>query len=110
MTTAEELRIVRRAIEDLGPNSYCGPWLAWVLPELESDLRSDKLPTVTPKAAKIEAALIISQAKAEAAAILAKARQARSDLVLDINAALRHLEEGEELLQKLRDLRDAQKK
>lgn len=52
MTKKKELDAVRDLAKELGPDSYLGPWLESILPELESDLRSDILPTLSLKQAK----------------------------------------------------------
>lgn len=44
-TKAAELNELKALAEKLGPQSYCGPWLASVLVEVEADMRSDMGPT-----------------------------------------------------------------
>lgn len=54
MLKAQEIQILRDAIERLGNDSYCGPWLTSVLYEVESDIRSDMMPAATIKATQAE--------------------------------------------------------
>ena len=44
MTKSEELAILRDAAERLGPDSYCGPWLAEQLELVERDMLADLAP------------------------------------------------------------------
>ena len=45
MSKAQELAILDRAIADLTPNSYLGPYLASVRADVEMSIRSDIMPT-----------------------------------------------------------------
>lgn len=47
MTKQQELDILKSTIQQLGPDSYIGPWLAEQLPGIERDIRSDIQPLVT---------------------------------------------------------------
>ena len=49
-TRDDEIAILREAIRQLGPLSYCGPWLADQLPEIERDMRNDFFPQIDRKA------------------------------------------------------------
>lgn len=44
MTKSDEIAILRDTVQRLGPNSYCGPWLADQLQQIEADMRSDLSP------------------------------------------------------------------
>jgi len=45
MTKKKELAIIKKAMMDLGKDSYIGPWLKSNMPYLESCLKADYLPT-----------------------------------------------------------------
>lgn len=47
MTKKQELEIIAEAASRLGPDSYLGPWLTQLLPELEQAMRSDTIPQIT---------------------------------------------------------------
>lgn len=47
MTKKQELEIITEAASRLGPDSYLGPWLTQLLPELEQAMRSDTIPQIT---------------------------------------------------------------
>lgn len=70
---AEELEILEAAIEQLGPDSYLGPWLTQVRAEVESAIRSDYFPAITLAAAQATANEIVAQTNSDAAEIIAKA-------------------------------------
>ena len=44
MTKSQEIQILRETVERLGPQSYCGPWLAEQIQFIEADIRSDLSP------------------------------------------------------------------
>jgi hypothetical protein len=44
MTKAEEIEILRTAAQQLGPNSYLGPYIADQIPYLEEMIRQDIFP------------------------------------------------------------------
>jgi len=81
MTKAEEIQILEEAIEKLGSDRYLGQWLASVRAEVEREVRSDFLPspTLTNAAARYNAR--IQSAEAEAARIIAAAKNAAKRLV-----------------------------
>lgn len=43
ITKEQEVKIIEKAIEDLGPNSYLGPWLLCGLGTIERNIRADML-------------------------------------------------------------------
>lgn len=81
MTKAEEIAILRKAAEQLGPNSYCGPWLEEEIPLIESDIRGDQSPRASFREARRNAEATIEDAKAYAARLVEDAKKQR-DLIL----------------------------
>lgn len=103
MTKSNELAILTDCVQKLGSDSYCGDWLKSVLPEIESLMRSDMIPTLTisetrsqcdsmRKEAANHSANIISQAELQSAKIISeaerKATMIRETLKRDIQKAL----------------------
>lgn len=91
MTKNEELETLRKTAEKLGRDSYCGPWLLDQIPCIESEIRSDFLPTPsfsesrrmhenTLAEAKKHSAEIIKTAEEKAEKILREA-QDKADLI-----------------------------
>lgn len=82
MTKQAELDILRATVAKLGADSYCGPWLASVLPEIEQDIVSDIDPfPMLPSQALRRGAEIRAGAVAEAAEMVESARvQAKKGL------------------------------
>lgn len=75
MTKDNELDVLKRAIVELGPDSYLGPWLKAALPAIEADIRSDFSPNVIlPGEANAEGTRIIEAAKRTAAQMVAQAQ------------------------------------
>jgi cell division septum initiation protein DivIVA len=85
MDKQNELAILQKTAEELGPDSYCGPWLLSILPQIVADMLDGLPPAPTMYAsrelsisllvnARYEAEQIITKAKAEAAQILEHAR------------------------------------
>ena len=78
MTKNKELEILRRTASELGADSYTGPWLESILPDLESVMRSDFLPTLTVQeailAADKAATEILDAAQSRAKQILTAAK------------------------------------
>lgn len=72
---AEEIAILRDAIAKLGPLSYCGPWLACQLAEIERDLGNDFFPQVDRAAAIRDCEQLIAVAKDNAREIEATAHR-----------------------------------
>ena len=90
-TKTDELTALQRLIDELGPESYLGPWLADAFDHLAADLRADMAPLnpmdqyraatkwrIDTDAAcrqmRDEARLTLDQAHAQAGAITGKAR------------------------------------
>jgi hypothetical protein len=67
-TKAEELAAVRALADQLGPNSYLGPWLSDALPWLADQLRCDYMPQ-RARAMAEEAARVKAKACCDAIAI-----------------------------------------
>lgn len=98
-----ELEILRDCVAKLGRNSYCGAWLAEILPSIESDIQADLVPTATIAATRIEcermvddakqrASELISAAESKAVRIEAECNATRGRLRRDLNAALDRME------------------
>lgn len=75
MSKAAELDVLDRAIAELGPSSYLGPWLAQVRAEVAGMVRSDFFPNVSLAGARDAAASIVEHATVQAADIVAKAHR-----------------------------------
>lgn len=93
LTKADELSALRKLAEQLGPNSYLGPWLQGALPYLIDSLKSDIYPVSalqlhqqatadclqgfkTRQQAETEAREVLDSAQQRAEALL---KQARAD-------------------------------
>lgn len=87
----QELVALKALAKHLGPDSYVGPWLTDVIPQIEQDMRSDILPVRTYAQcredceaavadARARAAEIVARAEREAAATIARAVQQRADI------------------------------
>jgi len=87
LTKAEELSALRRLSEQLGPNSYLGPWLQDALPYLSNSLRSDIHPISALQLHqqatddRVQGLLTMQQAQIEARELLDSARQ-KADVLL----------------------------
>lgn len=92
MTKKQEIEILHETITKLGPDSYCGPWLESVLSEVESEMRSDFLPTPSLWVTKKECADLVNAAKLEAGKLvqdaLATAERMRAACRRDLDAAI----------------------
>lgn len=93
---AEEMAILDKAIMDLGPDSYIGPWLQSIRGEVLRDITSDLSPVPTVKDAREAHGSIVADAKNIAGGIIqeaerkAKEWERRSDDIVDnARAALR---------------------
>jgi len=81
LTKAQELMILDAAIQNLGVDSYLGPYLKDVRADVERDIRGDimpmaLMPSESLKRAARERAGIIEAANAEAARIVERAEAA----------------------------------
>ena len=87
LTKAEELSVLRRLAEQLGPHSYLGPWLQDALPYLSDSLRSDIHPISALQLHqqatddRVQGLLPMQQAQIEARELLDSARQ-KADVLL----------------------------
>src|ERR1043166_933705 len=72
-TKQQEIEILEAAIQQLGPDSYLGPWLQSVAGEVERLVRCDIFPELSLKAAQEDAAVIKRNAQGEAENIIKKA-------------------------------------
>lgn len=87
MEKSQELKILESCVQQLGPDSYCGPWLTELLPSIAADLQSDFVPQcVMPRiaygtareilaGARVEAEKITDKAKVQAETIIESAKQ-----------------------------------
>jgi hypothetical protein len=97
MTKSQEIEILREAASKLGADSYLGPWLLQLLPELEAHMRADVRPMITVAdaieyaqgRAELEADRIIRFAQTEAAKAKADAEKYREQ-ARGIAGNLRH--------------------
>ena len=75
MTKNDEIQILLACAEKLGRDSYCGPWLADQIPFVESDMRSDILPTPTWSESRRMHDNTLASAREQAANILKSANE-----------------------------------
>ena len=110
MKKQDEISILRETAAKLGPDSYCGTWLAEQIPFVESAIQSDMHPEfralsiaqAEKKACELvekggnAAREIIAKAEKEAAEIIAKAQSKANNSIYraaaDLRAALKSLE------------------
>lgn len=86
---SEEIAILTAAAKKLGSESYTGPWLSKVLPQLEQDMKNDFMPDFDWHKAARECTALKEEAKAEAARMIQSAKdeaqrireRAQSDLI-----------------------------
>ena len=82
MTKDQELAILARAADDLGPHSYLGPWLNSVLPEIAQAITSDVTPSPElPHVARLRSAAIIEHAEAAVCDLRQRAEKDCADLL-----------------------------
>lgn len=108
MTKDQEINILKSTIEQLGNDSYLGPWLRAQLPEIESSLASDLLPVTSreiERRAQRTADDAVSLANAEAGRIVAVAQREASNLVN--KAKSERFKAGEQLMDLARSLERA---
>lgn len=106
-TKAQELAILDRAIDLLGPSSYLGPFFRQVRAEVEQAIRNDFFPVISLDDARQQVASLIAAAEqtrrdadttavnivrvanAQAQAAIAKADQRADDIRTALSAAIR---------------------
>jgi len=104
MTKQQELKILDKAIAELGAQSYLGPWLAEVRAEVEREITSDCMPTPTLRETREQCNRLVEQqeqarqtadARAEVRIELAKAkyRNILDQAASSLRDALRRLTE-----------------
>ena len=85
MTKEQELNVLRKAITELGADSYIGPWLSEQLPIVESFVRSDLLIDIdvreTIEQAQRAATAILENAASDADKILAQAKSVAAKII-----------------------------
>jgi hypothetical protein len=88
MTKQQEIEILEKAIAQLGPDSYLGPWLSDIKAEVQTSIRSDFFPGVSFRAAEDQYVQRIEQAKLDAGKIIAIAKH-KADKIEKIAEAIR---------------------
>jgi len=78
---ADEIQIIDHAINQLGTESYLGPWLTQIRSELIRDLRSDIIPTISLADAEKQVHGILDRAKAQEEKILRAANIAAGHIM-----------------------------
>lgn len=73
MNKQDEIAVLRRCAAELGAGSYCGPWLASVIGEVEAAVRSDFFPEVTLRESAARAADLVAAAELRGKEIIAAA-------------------------------------
>lgn len=74
MTKSHEIQALRKLAADLGPASYCGPWLASVADEVEQQVRSDFFPTPSIASTQAKCTAMLVEAAETAAQVEVDAR------------------------------------
>ncbi len=69
LTKSQEIEILKNAAAALGSDSYCGPLLAMLIPQIEQDIKSDIFPEFDLCKVAAECKAMVEAAKAEASAI-----------------------------------------
>lgn len=78
---SEEIAILREAARQLGPLSYCGPWLSQQIAGIETDIRSDFFPQIDLESTKRLCGEMLTNAHDKAGEIVAAAeRQAKATI------------------------------
>jgi hypothetical protein len=75
LTKTAELEMLRECIARLGPDSYAGPVLSYLLPQIEADMRSDIIPEIDLRAMHRECMEAREKAKAERENIVANGQR-----------------------------------
>lgn len=101
MTKQDELQVLAKAIAELGPDSYLGPWLSEVQNEVGQLIQSDFPVRISVIAASKEAARLVTEATE-------RAKQLRDDAERE---ATRRIKEVDERIQyrKLEAIRHLQR-
>lgn len=90
-TKAEEIELLKRTAAELGPDSYCGAWLAEVADHVERDIAADLPPVPSVDAWRRYCVEMQADAKDRADGILAaatdKARDREAKASREIEAA-----------------------
>jgi hypothetical protein len=75
MTKQNELETLFECAKKLGGDSYCGPWLMDQIPYIQSDIRSDMLPTQTWTETRRLHDEMLTEARKQAAEIVKTAEE-----------------------------------
>jgi hypothetical protein len=92
LTKDEEIQAIRRIADELGPNSYLGPWLQDALPFLAASITSDMVPISAQQMHQLAAADRVDglackqQAQNEAREVLDSTRLKADDLIKQARA------------------------
>lgn len=74
MTKQQEIEILSAAIEQLGPDSYLGPWLTQIKAGIADLIKTDIFPDITLRDAINSGNLLIARARCDADDIIAAAQ------------------------------------
>ena len=99
-TKSEEMAILAAAVRELGPDSYCGPWLSAALPAINMDMLGDLEPSPTWGALRDEREAV----KVELAAVKVardEADQDRRQAAYDKAKATKALDDARDMVQGL---------
>jgi cell division septum initiation protein DivIVA len=83
MTKQNEIDILRAAANQLGADSYCGPWLSQQIPAIEKEIRSDYNPTADFNATQRDCAQAKENAEAWAKDKLEAAERVAKEIIAD---------------------------
>lgn len=92
MNKTAEINYLHRVIQNFGPNSYLGPWLAENRASIIADITNDVTPTAPmPAEARAIGSDIIVAAQNEAARIVEAARKQAAELMMDAQERRQHI-------------------
>lgn len=106
LTKQNEIEILRATVAQLGPDSYCGPWLSQSIPSIESDIRADYSPLVDWNQTRRDCDAMREEAKAAVDEILARANKEAEKIVAEARNYAANVKQyaGEALRRALRDI------
>jgi cell division septum initiation protein DivIVA len=93
MTKANELAILTDAVQKLGSDSYCGEWLKSILPEVESLMRSDFIPTLTIAETRSQCDAMRKEAAEHAAKIICEAEMKSAKIISEADRRITGIRE-----------------
>lgn len=83
LTKQNEIEILRATVAQLGPDSYCGPWLSQCLPSIQSDILADYSPLVDWNQTRTDCERMREEAKAQVDEMLKRANQEAERIMAD---------------------------